>query len=122
MRWADLIDAPKAVRGASTGFTILVLGGLSAPVAVALLPVVGIAWLPLVAVVAFVVAAARIGSAPNPWVHGVVSALSAYLLVLPLVVLGGRPNPAQIAMTAGAAVVVGAVTGLVQGIRRDRRK
>jgi hypothetical protein len=123
MRWADGVDAPRVVRGASAGFTVLVLGGLSAPLAANFVPVVGVAWLPLTSIVAFVVAASRIGTATRPWAHGAVAALSAYLLILPLVLMSpaGRV-PAQIALTAAAAVVVGALTGLLRGIRRDRRE
>ncbi|GAB3385638.1 hypothetical protein [Amycolatopsis echigonensis] len=121
MAWADHVDAPKAVRGASTGFTILVLGGLSAPVAAALIPVAGRYWLPLVAVIAFVVAACRGGEARSPWLHGLVAATSAYLLVLPLVLLGGGASLGQVLLTLATAVLVGAATGFVSGLRVARR-
>ncbi|KAA9165978.1 hypothetical protein FPZ12_003210 [Amycolatopsis acidicola] len=121
MRWADEVDAPGVVRGASTGFTVLVLGGLAAPLG-ALVPVAGTVWLPVVALVAFVVAAARVGTAPRPWLHGMVAALSAYLLVLPLVLLGGSHDVGQMGLTFLAAVLVGAGSGFLAGYRRDRLK
>jgi hypothetical protein len=121
MGWADEVDAPGVVKGASTGFTVLVVGGLAAPLGT-LVPVAGPAWLPIVAVVAFVVAALRIGAAPRPWLHGTVAALSSYLLVLPLVLLGGTRDVRQMLLTALAAVVVGAIAGFVAGRRRDRIK
>lgn len=111
--WLEDIDAPTAVHGASTGFSVLVIGGLLAPVIASLLPTLGrTVWLPLVAILAFVVAAIRIGKACRPAVHGAVAASLSYLLVLPLVVLNesGRA-PVQIAATFGTACVVGALTG-----------
>ena len=116
-RWLEDIDAPAAVRGASTGFSVLVIGGLLAPVVTSLLPLLGrTVWLPLVAILAFAVAAARIGRACRPAVHGAVAAASSYLLVLPLVVLdeAGR-DPVQIAATSATACAVGALTGLCRG-------
>jgi hypothetical protein len=122
MAWADHIDAPKVVRDASTGFTILVIGGLSAPMAAALIPVVGRHWLPLAAVVAFVAAARRGGSASLPWLHGVVAAVSAYVIVLPLVLLGGGANLGQVLLTLATAVLVGAATGFLSGRRTAGRR
>lgn len=121
MAWADHIDASKVVRDASTGFTILVIGGLSAPMAAVLVPVVGRHWLPAVAVVAFVVASRRGGSASLPWLHGLVAAVSAYLLVLPLVLLGGGASLRQVLFTVATAVVVGAATGFLSGRRATGR-
>lgn len=118
--WLEDIDAPTAVRGASTGFSVLVIGGLLAPVTASLLPMLGrTVWLPLVAILAFVVAATRIGEACRPAVHGAVAAFSSYLLVLPLVVLNesGR-DPVQIAATFGTACGVGALTGYLRGRSR----
>lgn len=120
--WGKGIDAPNAVRGASTGFSLLVIGGLLAPVAASLLPVPGRAvWLPLVAVLAFVIAAARIGQASRPALHGAVAATSSYLLILPLVVFNesGR-DPVQIAATFGTACAAGALTGFCRGRCRNR--
>lgn len=122
LRWADDVDAPLVVRGASSGFTVLLLGGLAMPLAVAFVPVVGRGWLPFVALLAFVASALRVGSARRPWLHGLVSAMSAYLLVLPLVSLGGAADPGQIGLTSVAAVVMGSATGFVSGRRRNRRR
>lgn len=106
------IDVPGAVRGASTGFSILVLGGLVAPFWTLLSAPVAAGWLAVVAVVAFAVAARHSNKAGNPGVHGVVAALIAYALVLPLILPfeQGR-NPGQIALTAATAVVVGWLAG-----------
>ncbi|SNR82151.1 hypothetical protein SAMN06265360_12136 [Haloechinothrix alba] len=114
MRWLASVDPPAVLRGASSGFTVLVIGGLAAPVVVGVVPAAGMVWLPLVAVVAFVVAAARGGSHRVPAVQGATAALTAYLLVLPLVVLVTRSvDLVQIATTASTAVLVGAGAGYV---------
>jgi hypothetical protein len=54
-------DLALAAAGASRGFTILILGGLSFPLAASFLPVVGSVWLTLTAVIAFIVAAWNAG-------------------------------------------------------------
>lgn len=112
--WTGLVDAPALVRGASTGFTVLVIGGLTAPLGARLMPVTGAVWLPLVAVVAFAVAGAKIGTAPRPPLHGAIAALAAYLLVLPLVFLGGGAYGSQLAVTAAAALLIGAIAGAIR--------
>ncbi|MPY81469.1 MAG: hypothetical protein GEV04_24425 [Actinophytocola sp.] len=79
-------------------------------------------WLPLTAVAAFVVAGARAASAPWAPLGGAASALSGYLLVLPLVLFnpeGG--NPGQIAATAAVAVVTGASCAWYRAARTNRR-
>ncbi|GAB3354778.1 MULTISPECIES: hypothetical protein [Amycolatopsis] len=116
LSWVDRIDAPVAVRGASTGFSVLLIGGLAQPLAVTWVPLLGYAWLPLIAVVAFFVASRRIGKASLPAAHGAVAALCSYLLALPmsLLVPAGR-DPLQIGLTAATAVVVGAAVGFFRG-------
>lgn len=119
--WDDFaarVDWPGLARGASTGLTILVLGGLSAPLA-SRVPVIGPPWLIITAVVAFAVAAWRIGDALTPAVHGATAALVSYLLVLPLVVLGtGGLDVAQLGLTTVTALVVGGLVGVLAGRRR----
>lgn len=121
--WDDFsarIDWVRLVRGASTGFTVLVIGGLAAPI-MSLVPVIGPPWLIITAVVAFVVAAWRVGDALSPAVHGAAAAVAAYLLVLPLVAMAtGGIDLAQLGLTTLTAVVVGALTGRYAGHRRER--
>ncbi|OLZ42939.1 hypothetical protein [Amycolatopsis keratiniphila] len=116
LAWVDRIDAPAAVRGASSGFSVLIIGGLAQPLAVTWVQALGYVWLPLIAVIAFIVAARKIGNASLPAAHGAVAALCSYLLALPLSLLvpTGR-DPLQIGLTAATAIVVGAVVGLVRG-------
>jgi hypothetical protein len=75
---------PVAVRGASAGFTVLLIGGLLTMLFTIKFPAAG----PLVgitaAVVGFHVAARRIGTASVPALHGAFAAVLSYLLVLPL--------------------------------------
>jgi hypothetical protein len=115
--WHDLsdrIDRPHLVRGASTGFTILVIGGFAAPL-VGLVPVLGPVlgppWLIIVAVVAFVVAGSRIGRTPGPRLHGAAAAVTAYVLTLPLVALSGNFQLIQIPLTLLVAIVMGGLSG-----------
>ena len=114
------VDVPNAVRGASTGFSVLVIGGLLGPMTTLVSTAFATVWLTGVAVVAFVVAARRSQDAGSPARHGMVAALLAYVLVLPLLLpFEAARNWPQIALTAVTAVVVGAVTGVVAA-RRSR--
>ncbi len=107
-----LIDVPNAVRGASTGFSVLLLGGLVAPMVTLASTALAIVWLTGVAVVAFAVAARRSRLAGAPAAHGAFAALFSYVLVLPLLLpFEQSRDPLQILLTAITAVVVGAGVG-----------
>lgn len=114
------VDAPVAVRAASTGFTILLLGGLCAPLAATLLPVVGRYWLVAVAVTAFIVAGVRIGTASVPALHGAVCAVGGYLLMLPIVAMTAGLHIGPVVGTVAAAVVLGASSGHFAGLGKRR--
>jgi hypothetical protein len=115
------VDVPHAVRGASSGFSVLLIGGLVAPMVGIAAPLLGSVWLTLTAVVGFVVAARRIGVATVPALHGAVAAVLAYILVLPLLLPfeAGRNVP-QILLTLATAISVGACTGWIQSRHRPR--
>lgn len=101
-------------RGASSGLTVLVLGGLAQPVVAHVLPPLGFVWLIVVALTAFVVAGARTRDAASPALHGTAAAVGSYLLVLPLVFLAtGSLVGTQLLFTLATAVVVGAGSGCV---------
>jgi hypothetical protein len=118
-RWFEGIDAVAVIRGASTGFSILLAGGIVTPV-VAGVPLVGRYWLITTAIVAFVVAGLRIGSSRTPALQGVLAAVGAYLLVLPVVrMASGGWDVNQVLATLGAAVVVGGTSSFLAG-RRGR--
>ncbi|NKQ57743.1 hypothetical protein HFP15_33265 [Amycolatopsis sp. K13G38] len=119
---APALDVIAVVRGASRAFTVLVVGGLLLPIVAHLVPVLGSIWLSIVAVVAFVVAGYRTGEARVPIAQASASALCGYLLVLPLVLMNPVTRDVrQIGLTALAALVVGAATGLVAGRLRGGR-
>jgi hypothetical protein len=119
--WDDYsarVDWAYLVKGASTGFTTLVVGGLAAPL-MSRIPVIGVAWLVIVAVAAFAVSGSRIGNAPSPAVHGASAAVASYLLVLPLVAItSGTVDLQQIFFTALVALAVGGLVGALIGRRR----
>lgn len=116
-----LVDGPAAIRGASRGFTVLLLGGIVQPWVGTLLPPLGFVWLALVAVAAFAVAALAAGGVESAWTTAVAAAIGSYLLVLPLVVSAGALDPAQLAGTLLAAVATGASTPVAaRGIGRLR--
>lgn len=120
--FSDRVDWVSLVRGASICFSVMVVGGLSAPLG-SRIPVVGPAWLILTAVVAFVVAGYRIGDALDPRVQGAGAAVTGYLLVLPLTVMAtGTLDPRQFGLTLLTAIVMGALAGHLAGRNRDRRE
>lgn len=113
----DGLDLPSIVRGASRGFTVLLLGGVVQPWVGVLFAPLGAIWLTLVAVIAFTWAA---WPRDRGWLrprfdrarHGSAAALGSYLMVLPLVVSAAGFMPwSQIGFTAATAVASGAVTG-----------
>jgi len=104
-----LVDVPNAVRGASAGFSVLIIGGLLAPMVSVASTLAAAVWLGGVAVVAFAIAARRSRLAGAPAVHGAVAAVFSYVLVLPLLLpFEQSREPMQILLTAVTAVVVGA--------------
>ena len=107
-----LVDVPNAVRGASTGFSVLLIGGLLAPMVTLASTVLATVWLTGVAVVAFAVAARRSRLSGAPAAHGAVAAVFSYVLVLPLLLpFEQSRDPLQILLTTLTAVVVGAGCG-----------
>jgi Osmosensitive K+ channel histidine kinase len=121
LNWLDGVDWVVAVRGASLGFSVLVIGGLVQPLVAMAVPPLGVVWLLLVAVVAFAVAGRRIGAAVTPALHGAVAAMMGYFLVVPLVYFAqGSVDGAQIGYTFATAAAVGAAVGHLAGRRRAR--
>lgn len=119
----EKVDGIAAVRGASTGFSVLLLGGMVTPLVAIMGPSLSIGWLPLVAVSAFVIAAFRVGDSSLPWLQGMMASVGSYLLVLPLVLIAptGR-NPIQVVLTFAIAILIGGLTGHCRGRPHQRRK
>ncbi|MBA0126505.1 hypothetical protein H0B56_13220 [Haloechinothrix sp. YIM 98757] len=116
------IDVASIVRGASTAFTILVIGGLMTVVVAGAVPVLGYVWLPVVAAVAFAVAGWRATTPSSPVLQGALAALGGYLLALPLVLFGtGEIDPVQVSSTVLTAVVVGTAAVLLRRFDYRRR-
>ncbi|GAA4826775.1 hypothetical protein GCM10023201_11880 [Actinomycetospora corticicola] len=114
------VDVGAIARGISSGFMILVFGGLIQPVVTAFVPVVGMFWLILVAVTAFAFAGYRVGLAcPNPPLHGAGAAVGSYLLVVPLMFLQGTFDPLYTVFSFVAAAVVGGAAGRIAGRSRS---
>lgn len=117
-RPASYAEATGLVRGASIGFSILLIGGFAAPLA-ARFPLIGPNWLTITAVIAFLAAGLR---ARGRLSHGVLAALGAYMLVLPLVWMAtGGQDVQQTLETAATAAVVGGGASLVAGWSRWSR-
>jgi hypothetical protein len=114
------IDVPVAVRGASTGFSILIIGGLMSPIIAAFSPPLAGTWLTAVAIAAFAISARRVGLASVPVLHGAFAAVASYVLVLPLLLPfeAGRNLP-QILFTFATAISVGACTSWIQARRGE---
>ncbi len=122
VEWSERIDWIVAVRGAGSGFSVLVISGLLLPIIEKLSPWLGPVWLLLGALMAFVVAALKTGDAPSPPLTGAVAALFAYTLNVPLIYLTTRKFP-EIPIMLGyiaAAVVVGAAMGYLMGRRNAK--
>jgi hypothetical protein len=85
---ATRIDFPVAVRGASSGFTVLVIGTLLSQLILLLAPrspALAVVFAPYV--LGSYVAARKVGNATAPALHGIAASVGAFLLTLPLLLL-----------------------------------
>lgn len=117
------LDQTALVRGASTGFTVLIIGELMSPLVAGIHPVIGLLWLSLVGAAGFVVAGSSIGTARRTWLQGALAALAALALTIPLRMLVGLDTAAQwyaVSVSAVFGLVVGAVAGRSAGVVRHR--
>lgn len=115
------LNVSNVARGASMGFTVLVLGGLASPVLGTVAPLAGSLSLAATAVIAFSLAGSRGGGGCLPVRQGAFAALGSYVLVLPLVLFheAGR-EPVQIGLTAACALLIGGTTALVGSRKRGQ--
>jgi hypothetical protein len=102
----------------STGFSVLVIGSLLAPIVARVAPAIGGILLTAVAIASFAVAAFNQGTSQAPARQGATAAVGTYALILPLVYLAWhRLDAAEIGLTALTAAVVGALAGHVAAYR-----
>lgn len=102
------IDAPGVVRGGSRGFTVLVVGELVALAASVISAGVGGFVLAVSAAAGAVTAGVVAGRAEPAQANGAAAAIAAWLLTVPLRLIGG-------AGLAGSEVVFSVVVGAVLG-------
>lgn len=109
-----------AIRGASAGFSVLLVGPLLAQLTTAFLPPAAVQSLIYISVaLGFTLAARRVGIASVPVLHGATAASLAYLLVLPLQWHFGRPSLPEVLFTVAAALSIGALTGWIHSQARN---
>ena len=117
------LDETALVRGASSGFTVLIIGELMSPVVAGIHPMIGLLWLSFVGAAGFVVAGSRVGLARRTWLQGALAALAALTLTIPLRMLVGLDTAGQwyaVMVSAVFGLVVGAIAGRSAGAIRDR--
>lgn len=113
---SDGSGTAAVVRGASRGFTVLVVGGLLTPVVAAVVPALTQWWILLVAAVAFALAGAMVRTTERPALHGAVAATGSLTLLVPLWLLArGDSSPIQMLLTLLMALVVGSLSGAFFG-------
>ena len=112
--WMDRVDWVLVVRGASTGFTVLVLCFLASPIVFNINPLAGLIFLVVGALAGSVVASWRTRTADSPVLSGAVAALISYTLMIPLAYLAQRQLDIRVVLLfAAVALLVGAITGFV---------
>ena len=120
--WLEQIDWPAAIRGAGTGFGVLVITTLVQPILEQYAP-----WLPILVLVigyvlGFALAARGAGEAPSPALTGAVAGLFAYTLTLPLLYLSRKPMGWDVVWSCLGYCVAGVVVGGLVGHLAGRRQ
>ena len=114
---AARVDFAVAVRGASSGFSVLVIGTLLSQLILVLAPsspALAVVFAPYV--LGSYVAARKVGNATVPALHGIAASVGAYLLTLPLLLLmmlDSQPLESISYLATGLtlAIGIGAITG-----------
>lgn len=98
--------------GSFRGFFVLIVGTLLFPIVARELPSVAPIWLSVVSIVGFAYAACHQGCARRPVSQGAVAATAAFVLILPLLLLGPVVDePGPLLLTAVSAPATGALVG-----------
>lgn len=124
---AARIDFPVAVRGASSGFTVLVIGVLLSQLVLLLAPrspALVVVFAPYV--LGSYVAARNVGNAAVPALHGIAASVGAFLLTVPvllLMMLNSRAIESISYLATGLTLVIGigALTGWLNAGRQRQR-
>jgi hypothetical protein len=119
-----LIDFPVAVRGASSGFSVLVIGVLLSILIVRLAPsspALVVFFAPYV--LGSFVAARKVGNAASPVLHGIAASVGAFVLTLPvlfLMMLDAQflESVRYLATGLTLSIGIGALTGWMNSGRR----
>lgn len=115
------IDGAATARGASRGFSVLVMGGVVQPLVSKLTHVDAGLLLGALTVGAFVAAALGVGPIRHSGAHGAIAASASYLLAVPLLMLIDAHPPVVVLLLVGClAVVVGGGAGSVAAWLRTR--
>jgi hypothetical protein len=105
-------------RGASTGFTVLFVGGWLYPAAHRLSPVVGTVFLVVVGAIGFGAAGARCGRVESAALHGAVAAFLGYALMVPVILTTNRDLLLSgLGWAITGALIVGGATAHLMGRR-----
>jgi hypothetical protein len=121
---AARVDFPVAVRGASSGFSVLVIGVLLSQLILFLapsIPPLAVVFAPYV--LGSYVAARKVGNATIPALHGVAASVGAFLLTLPLLLLMMLSSTtvesiSYLATGLTLTIGIGAITGWMNSERR----
>ena len=121
---AARIDFPVAVRGASSGFSVLVIGVLLSQLILVLAPsspALVVFFAPYV--LGSYVAARKVGNATVPALHGIAASVGAFLLTLPLLLLmmlDSQPLESIRYLATGLtlSIGIGAITGWMNSGRQ----
>lgn len=117
----ERVDWVRVVRGASAGFTVLVLVGLASPILASLAPWAPLLWLVVGSLAGYILAAIKVGPADSPILTGAWAALFAYTLTVPMIYISTRKLDLHyVLIFAGSAVAVGGLTGYLMGRRHER--
>lgn len=109
------LEPVRLIRGASRGFSVLAIGAAVQPLVGVISAPVGYVWLVIVAVAAFAVAAWNAHETTAPHIQGAASAIAAYALMLPLVLMGAGTLPwDQALFTTATAIGVGTATAFIR--------
>jgi hypothetical protein len=116
------LDWGALARGASSGFTVLFIGGWLYPAALKLGPTGEVGYLVAVGLIGFGLAGVRCGQAAAPALHGSIAAVLGYVLMVPVILIAHRETfGGQLGWAVLGALLVGGAAGHISGRLRTGR-